>query len=164
MFTPYLGTRCRQIHQCAKVGGCGGESPILALQRFKNCLFLQVYTNGETIHITIRKAGLCQSTKEKKRQCDCANIPQVLYPWKLGLKFEFESGLRTWRWTWFRSVDAHLQLMLQPGLVEKMSYHQSNADIFIHFIHFHPLLIHFHPGGLPWSVSDHHRVVLNAQT
>ena len=35
--------------------------------------------------------------------------------------------------------------------------------------HFHTFtlssaFIHFHPGGLPWSVSDRHRMVLNAQT
>ena len=53
------------------------------------------------------------------------------------------------------------------------------SSTFPHFIHFHPLLsifihchpfsstfIHFHPkfATLPWSVSDHHRLVLNAQT
>ena len=51
------------------------------------------------------------------------------------------------------------------------------SSTFIHFdplsstcIHYHPLssisstFIHsLPPGGLPWSVSDHHRMVLNAQ-
>ena len=35
------------------------------------------------------------------------------------------------------------------------------------FIHFHLLsytFIHFHPGGLSWSVSDHHRMIFDTKT
>ena len=37
----------------------------------------------------------------------------------------------------------------------------STEDIFIRF---HPLSFTFIQGGLHWSVSDHHKVIFNAQT
>ena len=39
------------------------------------------------------------------------------------------------------------------------------SSVFIHFYQLSSIFIYFHPtGSLPWSCSDHHRMVLNAQT